>query len=223
MFDPLCKICGLTQPRDVELCHALGVDITGFIFAQNSPRAMSPEAVSAMPRGPSLRAGVFAGLDASAVRKTARQAKLDMIQLHAGEDEAFCRAVGPERVIKVLWPERLKPGELERELERFAPVCAYFLLDAGMSGGGSGKVMRLDGLSRINPSRPWLLAGGLGPHNLRQTLAVCAAFTRVPSGVDVNSALENIPGVKDHVLIRETLAVLKNRNGRRPSLLEDHP
>ena len=199
----LCKICGLTRPQDVELCHALGVDVTGFIFAPGSPRAVHPKAVAAMPRGPSLRAGVFAGLDAGAVIQTAQQARLDLIQLHGGEDEAFCRAVGPDRVIKALWPERLEPEALTRELERFAPVCAYFLLDAGISGGGSGNCLDFNRLSSLTSPRPWLLAGGLGPKTLEAALASCS-----PDGVDLNSALEESPGVKNPVLLKRAVRLL---------------
>jgi len=223
MSEVLCKICGLARPRDVELCHALGVDITGFIFADSSPRAVSAEAAAAMSSGPALRAGIFAGADARTVLNTAQQARLDLIQLHGGENEAFCRAVGPERVIKVLWPERLGPGELERELERFAPVAAYFLLDAGISGGGSGKALGLEYLWRIIPPRPWFLAGGLGPRNLGRTLASFAAFARAPAGVDLNSALENAPGIKNHALIRKAMTILNKHNSYKPSTLEKHP
>ena len=223
MSECLCKICGLTRPEDVELCHTLGVDITGFIFARSSPRAVRAEAVAAMPRGAALRAGVFAGSDVDAVLQTAQQARLDLIQLHGGEDEAFCRAVGPERVIKVLWPEGLGPGELEGEMERFAPVAAYFLLDAGISGGGGGRPLGLERLWRTVPPRPWFLAGGLGPANLERLLASFADFAQAPVGVDLNSALEHAPGIKNHSLIHKTLAVLNTHKGRQPSTLEQQP
>jgi len=221
MSELVCKICGLILPQDVALCNALRVDITGFIFARSSPRAVRVEAVATMPRGPALRAGVFAGAEARAVLNTARRARLDLIQLHGGEDVAFCRAVGPERVIKVLWPERLLPGALEREMDRFAPVVAYFLLDAGMSGGGNGKALSLEGLSRIAPPRPWFLAGGIGPENLGWTLTSCAGFAAPPVGVDLNSALEHAPGIKNHALIRKALTILKKHRGHTSSTLEN--
>ena len=222
MADLTCKVCGLTRPQDVALCHDLWVDITGFIFAKSSPRAVTPELVAAMPRGPALRAGVFAGVEATEVLRVARQAKLDLIQLHGGEDEAFCRTVGPERVIKVLWPERLEPNELERELARFAPVCAYFLLDAGGSGG-SGRTLDLQGLTQLTPVRPWFLAGGLGPRNLGRTLASWPAFAHPPSGVDLNSALEIAPGIKDHDRVREAIALLHTHGGPGPLSMENQP
>ena len=173
---------------------------------------MEPEHVASLPIGLDAasprprprRVGVFAGSPLEEIRRIARTAKLDLFQLHGNEDEDFCRALGPERVIKVLWPQRCTRPELEEAMQRFAPVCAYFLLDAGSSGGGSGTSLDWQSLADLNSPRPWLLAGGLGPHTLEQALAACS-----PHGVDLNSALESAPGVKDHGLIREAVRLLQ--------------
>ena len=204
----LCKICGLTRTEDVALCHSLGADFIGFIFVPASPRFVKPEHAAGLPDGPALRTGVFAGTEIAEARDIARRARLDFIQLHGGEDPAFCRALGPERIIKTLWPEGRAPEEVEREMERFAPVCAYFLLDAGQSGGGSGKSLNTQALRRICPPRPWFLAGGLGAGNLIPALAAFETES-APHGVDMNSALESAPGVKNHGLVREALALIK--------------
>ena len=207
----LTKVCGLTRPQDVALCCQLGVDFVGVIFAAKSPRCVTPAQAAALcssmpaqsasaspaPLSAPRRVGVFVGATVEEVQATLQEAHLDFAQLHGGEDEAFCRAVGPERVIKVLWPEQLGRQGLEQELARFAPVCAMFLLEAGTSGGGSGKAMNWQLLAGLEVPRPWLLAGGLGPHNMREALAACR-----PTGVDMNSALETAPGIKDHALIQ---------------------
>ena len=208
MPELLCKICGLIRAEDAALCHSLGADFIGFIFVPASPRCVTPEHAAALPDGPALRTGVFAGMDLAGVRDIVRRARLDFIQLHGGEEPALCRALGPERVIKTLWPEGRTPEELERELERFAPVCAYFLLDAGQSGGGSGTRLDTDALRRVCPPKPWLLAGGLGAASLPAALAAFAPGPG-PQGVDMNSALESAPGVKDHALVRKALALVK--------------
>ena len=192
---PLLKVCGLTKAEDAALCHSLGVDFTGFIFVPGSPRAASAAQVAALPVGTSPKVGVFSGAGLDSIRETARKARLEYIQLHGGEGVEFCAAVGPERVIKVLWPEAHAGNieSLQEELDRFAPVCSWFLFDAGKSGGGSGKALELPLFSRLRIPRPWLLAGGIGPHNLAGALSQCS-----PDGLDMNSALESAPGVKDH-------------------------
>ena len=210
MPELLCKICGLTRAEDAALCHSLGADFIGFIFVPATPRFVAPRRAAALPDGPALRTGVFAGTELVELRESARLARLDFIQLHGGEEPVFCSAVGPERVIKTLWPEKLTPEALEREMERFAPVCAYFLFDAGIRGGGSGKSLGTDILRRIRPPRPWLLAGGLGPENLRSALAGFAPES-IPNGVDMNSALESAPGIKNHECVRKALALAKGQ------------
>lgn len=200
----LSKVCGLTRPEDVALCHSLGVDLTGFIFVRNSPRCIEPRVAAALPKGLSLRVGVFAGASRDEVCGIAHSAHLDMVQLHGGEDVDFCRDMGPERVIKVLWPEGLCLGALEAELKRFAPVCACFLLDAGPGGGGSGQGLNWAALRAIVPPRPWFLAGGIGPESLPEALAQCS-----PHGVDMNSALEDAPGIKNHALLRKAMAAVR--------------
>lgn len=204
----LCKICGLTRPEDVAACHRLGADFVGFIFVRRSPRCVTPEQAALLPDGPALRVGVFAGSDPAEVRAVARVARLDMIQLHGGEDVGFCRALGAERVIKTLWPERRAPKETAEEMERFAPVCAWFLFDAGSGGGGSGKLSDTAALRRLRPPRPWFLAGGLGADNLAPALASLPPALR-PHGLDMNSALERSPGVKDHERLAKALAFAK--------------
>ncbi len=205
MLRCLCKICGLTRPEDTLLCGELEVDFTGFIFAAKSPRRVTPEFVASLPDGPCRRVGVFAGAGVDEVLRIMDAARLDLAQLHGGEDATFCRAVGPERVIKVLWPDSLTRPELEMELARFAPAAAYFLFDAGATKtGGSGKSLNWAAFRDLPTPRPWFLAGGLGPKTLLQAMAVCA-----PDGVDLNSALETSHGVKDHKRVREAVARLR--------------
>ena len=214
MADILCKICGLRREEDVRLCHDLKADFTGFIFVRASPRFVDPEKAASLSPGSDAassrtrprRVGVFAGSPLEDVRRIARMAKLDVFQLHGGESEDYCRALGPERVIKVLWPQRCTRPELEEAMRRFAPVCSWFLLDAGTSGGGSGASLNWQSLADLHPPRPWILAGGIGAHNLEQALTACS-----PHGVDMNSALESTPGEKDPALVRQAMSVLRKR------------
>lgn len=201
---PLVKVCGLTRAADVAACLDLGVDLTGFIFAAKSPRRVTPEACAALPRGRAARVGVFIGQSADEVRAIMDAAGLDLAQLHGGQDEEFCRRVGPERVIKVFWPDRHPDrAALEAELSRFAGLARYVLCDAGTSGGGHGKTMDFGKVAGLVSPCPWFLAGGLSPDNLGLALSVAS-----PGGVDLNSGLETAPGVKSPALIEQALQAL---------------
>jgi len=203
------KVCGLTRQKDIDACRELGVHWVGFIFHPESKRSIHPERAASLETGDLVRVGVLVRQDPEEALSIMRQCRLDLVQLHGDQDPAFCRRVGPERVIRTFWPKRYDSEEdLQRELDRFASCCAWFLLDAGLSGGGHGR--RIDA-KRLGPDlrfeRPWLLAGGLGPESIG------AGLTLRPDGVDLNSGVETAPGVKDPQAIVQTLSTLQGERG----------
>lgn len=200
----LIKVCGLTRAEDVALCEELGVDWTGFIFHPASPRKISVERVAAIPRGRALRVGVFVGQTAEDVCGIMDRAGLDLAQLHGGQDQDFCRTVGPQRVIKVFWPQRyVRLEDLQRDIEAYAPFCRSVLLDAGTSGGGHGRNLDFAGLTGLRLPLPWILAGGLGQDNIQEALSRCT-----PDGVDFNSGVEDAPGQKSRKALMRAMREL---------------
>jgi len=201
----LIKVCGMTRPEQAEAIDAMGADFLGFVFAAKSPRRVTASHVASIAAGKARRVGVFVEQDAETVKRIMDEAKLDLAQLHGGQDQAFCRAVGPSRVIKVFWPEsRASRQALEQDMAGFGDLCAFMLLDAGASGGGHGKSLDFAALAGLNAPRPWLLAGGLTPENAALALGEAHA-----AGVDLNSGVEISPGVKDMVKVRHILHTLR--------------
>ena len=208
----LVKICGMTTADNARDCarefHGAGADMLGFIFHPSSPRNTGPELPASLDV-PVRKVGVFVKQSADEVNATLEAGGLDLAQLHGGQDEAFCRAVGPRRVIKVFWPERYKrTQDLQADMDRFTDCAHLFLLDAGSSGGGHGRAMDFSLLAGLQSPKPWLLAGGLGPDNLRAALIVCADLPNF-AGVDLNSGLESSPGCKDPELVRRAMNICK--------------
>ena len=220
----LVKVCGMTLPEQVAAIDDMGADFLGFIFAAKSPRRVPPERVASIARGRARRVGVFVEQDADEVRRIMDVAGLDLAQLHGGQDEDFCRAVGPGRIIKVFWPQKYAAGQattpavqvdkpapngaleaLQRDMNRFADLCHLMLLDSGVCGGGHGQSLDFAALAGLVPPRPWLLAGGLSPDN-----AARAAREARPAGLDLNSGVETAPGVKDLLQVDKTIRILKS-------------
>ncbi|MBU1248032.1 MAG: phosphoribosylanthranilate isomerase [Proteobacteria bacterium] len=198
---PLVKVCGITSPGDAAMCTGMGVTVLGFIFHPASPRNVAPSLPALINEVDVVRkVGVFVGQCANEVTTIMRDGKLHLAQLHGGQDEAFCDAVGAERVVKVLWPEKYTSvADLQADLDRFAPHCARFLFDAGSSGGGHGRTMDLSFLRKLTIPRPYFLAGGLGPETIG------AALSSNPDGLDLNSGVESAPGIKSRAKLQLTL------------------
>lgn len=205
----LIKICGLTRQEDLDLASRLGAQFCGFIFHPKSPRYAAPEQVGRLESGSMLRVGVFVEQEAEEILRIMEAARLDLAQLHGRQSLECARKVGAKRVIRVIWPDRYAHRALlHAELHKHAQACAYYLLDAGTAGGGSGRRLEWQDLSGLRPPRPWLLAGGLNAGNVRQALSRCA-----PQGVDFNSGVEDAPGLKNAHKLRASVAAALKAGG----------
>lgn len=200
----IVKICGMTRPEDVAFCDQEGADLLGFIFHGPSPRNVTAAWVATQKPRQALKVGVFVRQDVDEILRIVNEAGLDLVQLHGEYPVEQCLALGPERVIRTMWPQRYAtPDLLAADMRLFAPVCRAILLDSGTSGGGHGIPLDHAELRGLDVGHPWYLAGGLGPDNL-ESVKTCGA-----SGFDLNSGLESAPGIKDHTKVRHALNILR--------------
>lgn len=205
---PKVKICGITRQEDATACVELGIEFCGFIFHPPSPRNIAPEAAANITTDGILRVGVFVHQTAREVLRIMQTAHLDLAQLAGDQDEDFCEKVGAGRIIRVFWPQRYgHVDDLATEFSHFADHAAYFLLDSGIKGGGSGTCLDFGALQTIAPTRPWFLAGGLGPTTIPLALECLSPFA-----MDLNSGVESEPGVKSRAKIEECLSIIRNHN-----------
>lgn len=203
---PLVKVCGITHQSNLDACIGMGVHFCGFIFHPESARYISPARASSLSSRHLKRVGVFVRQEAGEIIRIMREARLDFAQLHGGQTTECARQIGAHRVIRTLWPQRYgNTRELLDEMERLADTCAYFLLDAGNQGGGSGRTIDWEQLSGINPPRPWILAGGLSGSTLPRALSFCR-----PNGIDLNSGIEWAPGQKSASSLLSALHTISN-------------
>ncbi len=195
----LVKVCGQTNAEDAAVALSCGADFLGFIFHPSSPRCVTPQQAAAIPTGLCRRVGVFVRTEVREIAEIARTARLDLLQLHgpySAQDAAF---LGPERIIRVLWPEKTPIESLQAQIDAWASFCAYYLTDAGSAAasGGLGRCLDVASLDRLRFPHPWFLAGGLSPSNLPRLLSLCH-----PNGIDLNSGVELSPGRKDPTALR---------------------
>lgn len=181
------KLCGLTRPCDIEAANRLKPDYIGFVFAIKSRRYVSPEQAEALKKqlSPEIRAvGVFVNEDPETVAGLLNRGIIDLAQLHGREDEAYLTRLRELTDRPLLQAFRVAG---EEDLHRAESSSADgILLDAGAGDGAVFDWKLLKGWSR-----PYFLAGGLEPGNVREAIRMLQ-----PWGVDVSSGIET-DGKKD--------------------------
>lgn len=205
----LIKICGINDGAAMDAAVAARADFLGFVFFPKSPRHVTPARAGelhARHRGGPVRVGLFVDASDDDIAAMLAAVPLGMLQLHGEETPERCAALRTRfglPVMKALGIE--KPADLDA-LARYAPVVDRFLLDAKAPPGAAlpgGNAMPFDWsltAGRTIP-KPWLLAGGLTPGNVRDAIRASGA-----PGVDVSSGVERARGVKDPELVMEFAA-----------------
>lgn len=206
------KICGLREPRLVEVAAEAGAAYVGFVFFDRSPRNLSPEAArEAAWAAPMGVAKVALTVDASdaALDAILDKVPLDMLQLHGRES--------PERVAEVRarfgLPVMKAVGVAEAadlaRITEYEAVADQILIDAkppkgAALPGGNGIPFDWRLIAGRRWDKPWMLAGGLDAANVAEAIRLTGA-----TQVDVSSAVESAPGVKDEGLIRAFIAAAR--------------
>lgn len=176
------KLCGLTRPCDIETANELMPDYIGFVFAQKSRRYIEPDRALHLKRilDPEISAvGVFVNEAPEHIAALLNREIIDVAQLHGNEDGAYVRQ------LRTLTD---RPLIQAFRIDDRADICRakassadLILLDSSSGGTGTAFDWRL--LQDID--RPYFLAGGLDPDNVREAISLLH-----PYGVDVSSGIE---------------------------------
>jgi len=187
------KICGMTDEAAVRAAVDAGADAIGFVFHERSPRNLSI--------ADAVRLGDFVPADVKKVAVTMHpdaslweQIKMSFNPdaLQTDLDDFAYLGVGPD-VEK--WPV-LREGSVPKNLPE------VFVYEGKKSGHGE----TVDWVIAADYSRQgrMILAGGLSAANVGEAIGKAAPF-----GVDVSSAVESRPGVKDPDRIRAFIEAAK--------------
>ncbi|MDX1569258.1 MAG: phosphoribosylanthranilate isomerase [Xanthomonadales bacterium] len=188
------KVCGVTRPEDARLAVELGADAVGIIMAERSPRCVARDtamAVRAAVDGLTALVVLFADPAEAQVHDVVDWLRPDLIQFHGSESPDYCAAFGRPYIKALSY----------READRWHAYggARAIIIDSHAPGGAGGTGRSFDWKGFPSDSdRPLLLAGGLGPSNVAQAIALAR-----PYGVDVSSGLERAPGIKDERKMQE--------------------
>jgi len=200
------KFCGMTRPGDVRLAGELGVGAVGFVFAEGSPRRVTPAEARQLRLALAPLVAVvalFRDNSAAEVREVVRQVRPNLLQFHGDEEDAFCRSFRMP-YMKAL-PMGGGAGWDAQTLQQRWPHAAAFLFDSHSRGGAGGTGHAFDW--RRLPTglhRPFVLAGGITADNVHD-----AILATLPWAVDVASGIEVSPGIKDGEKMRRFVAEVR--------------
>ena len=158
------KICGLSRPCDIEYVNEAKPDFCGFIInVPKSKRNVSPDTVRQLVKNlsPDVKTvGVFVNAPMDEIAALTEDGTLSYVQLHGKEDEAYIAALRERIHVPIIQAFKVTcPEDVAHAQQSSAD---YILLDNG--SGGTGKTFDWSHLRDI--TRPYILAGGLGPDNL---------------------------------------------------------
>lgn len=195
----IVKVCGVSTPQIAELAVESGADWIGLVFEPRSPRHVDEARAEAVMEAVGGRAGLVGVLvdpDAALCNQLADRFHLSAVQVHGDRVEP---SLLTETTVPVI---RGMNVATEEEAYTFEwPPSGIVLLDAAPDAdalpGGTGRRLPLEWAANVAVHRRIVLAGGITPDNVADTVA------RVrPYGVDASSGLESSPGVKDPDKVR---------------------
>ena len=203
----MIKVCGMRDAENIREVEALGIDLMGFIFWPKSCRYVV-ERPAYLPTK-CKRVGVFVDEAIEQVKRIADEYALDFIQLHGHENPDYCAQLKGMHLIKAISVSGRDDIETYKAYEG---LVDYFLFDTKCpSVGGSGQQFDWSVLSAYDGDTPFLLSGGIGPHDaprLRQAFALDGFPVEKCVGIDLNSRFELSPGLKDVNKLKEFIKEL---------------
>jgi len=206
------KICGLSTPETVRAALDGGASHLGFMIFGPSARNVAPALAGRLAEPARGRARIVAvTVDPDDALLDAITAALapDLIQLHGRETpervEAVRRRTGAG-VIKAI--SVAEAADLDRA-RLYEAVADHLMLDAkappgSATPGGTGARFDWSLIAGRAFLRPWFLAGGMDPWNVREAIGLTGAPV-----VDVSSGVERGPGLKDASLISAFLDAVR--------------
>ncbi|TGN10532.1 phosphoribosylanthranilate isomerase [Leptospira ilyithenensis] len=202
------KICGIRTPEIIQVCADLKVDLIGLNFSPNSPRNIKENEIPNLIRtrhteGFPKIVFLFYNNEIAEIRSVIEKYEPDYVQFIQGDNKLTTDIWNHYLNNKKLLPS-FRISEEVKDESILCPELPFVILDSYKKGlgGGTGESFPWEYVKNVK--RPYLLAGGITPENVREALDYLNPF-----GIDVASGVET-DGKKDPEKIRQ---LVKNVRG----------
>lgn len=205
------KMCGITRYDDLKTCEKHGAAFIGFINIKRSLRFVDIKKVNELTEKmekPENAVLVLEPENRDEIIKKARKCGIKNVQLHSLSADEISKIEGIH-IIRVIGISKTIDERKINEIERFAGVCKYLLFDSMIWGktGGTSKQIPLEvaehaalAAKSFNPDIQLILAGGMNTERMKNEGKM---IKKIFNYVDVNSGVEDSPGIKNKLKISE--------------------
>ncbi|MCH1930722.1 bifunctional indole-3-glycerol-phosphate synthase TrpC/phosphoribosylanthranilate isomerase TrpF [Shewanella sp. A25] len=207
------KVCGLTRLEDIKAAAEAGAVYGGLIFAEKSPRALTLTAAKNLVEAyhesklPEIQfVGVFVNETPQRISEIAAQLNLAAVQLHGSETEFEIDQLKQHLQALGLNTEIWKAVGIDASSAEMADIprgAQRYLFDSKTSASFGGTGHSFNWQAHIPNKSQAMLAGGLTPDN------AASANAQGFYGLDFNSGLESVPGIKVADKIHQAFANLR--------------
>lgn len=207
------KVCGLTAPEYAYAAADSGARFGGLIFAEKSPRCVSlSQAENIVDIEQSKLhleyVGVFVNHKQNNIVEIVNTLNLSAVQLHGNEDDEYVTS------LKALFNESgctnceiWQATSVKEQLPTLSEQVNGHVLDGKSPGSGQAFDWRLLAESAQDLSTS-LLAGGLNDDNIIDALSQLNNLDLL--GLDLNSGVEDSPGIKSRDKLTQVFAKIRN-------------
>lgn len=206
------KICGLTRETDVDAAVDAGANLVGFVFFPPSPRSISvARAAELTKRVPKdvIKVALSVDADDALLADITANAGIDMMQFHGSEPPQRVAEARARYGLPMMKALAIAGAEDVDRARRYEAVADWLMFDAkpprsATRPGGNALAFDWQLVAGESWEKPWLLAGGLTPENVREAVRVSGA-----AALDVSSGVEDEPGIKNAGKIRQFIVMAK--------------
>ena len=186
----LIKICGIKNPEIAAFAAQHGAHFIGMILTPGFSRSISIEQAKIIAEASydhgAVPVGVFVSAQPEEIESACRELKIEYVQAYQ---------------LSLPLPKHLKRFFINDDKASLRPQCDYLLIESNHPGTEE----KIDDQQFSFPQiRPWLIAGGLNPQNVKSTI-----LRYRPDGVDVSSGVEK-DGIKCPELIFQFIQEVKS-------------
>jgi phosphoribosylanthranilate isomerase len=186
----LIKICGVKDPEIAAFAAQNGAHYIGMILTPGFRRSVTLARAQKIARvardNGAVPVGVFVSANSLIIESSCRYLGIELVQAY----QLFSG-----------FPEHLKRIFINEPEACLRPDRDFLLMESKKAGSGE----QIDAGSFSPPLiKPWFIAGGLNPENVKETI-----LRYRPDGVDVSSGIEK-DGTKNRELILQFIAEVKS-------------